>query len=112
MQISAKTDAQLYAVPRSVPQLPQPRDCETLYLWRCVLMPVVEGAHSWQALAQDLSHKGYGLGFCRGHLVILDEAGAPLCTGSSLGTPLRDLAARLGRPNVRAHANGVSGVLH
>lgn len=92
--------------------LPAPRDCETLVLLRAFLRPILETAASWQDILVRLSEKGYGLAFREGHLVILDEAGQGLCTGSSLGIPLREIAARIGRPAVRASADGHAGELH
>ncbi|MFZ7092469.1 hypothetical protein [Primorskyibacter sp. 2E233] len=101
-----------WANARSQSGLPEPRDCETLFLLRGFLGPILETAPSWQDLATQLSTKGYGLAFREGHLVILDEAGNGLCTGSSLGIPLRELSARIGRPAVRASVDGHTGELH
>ena len=38
--------------------------------------------------------------------------GDALCTGRCLGGPLRQIAARIGRPCVRVDRNGLSGILH
>ncbi|WP_425100812.1 hypothetical protein [Tropicibacter sp. S64] len=92
--------------------LPDPRDCETLFLLRGFLTPIFEAAESWSSLTTALATKGYGLAFREGHLVILDEAGRGLCTGSALGVPLRSLAKRMGRPCVRASLDGHAGTLH
>ena len=92
--------------------LPAPRDCETMSLLRGFLTPILESATSWSDLRASLDQRGYGLAFREGHLVILDDAGEGMCTGSSIGVPLRVLAARLGRPAVRATHDGHSGELN
>ncbi|WP_136441947.1 hypothetical protein [Pacificoceanicola onchidii] len=92
--------------------LPAPKDCETLSLLRSFLNPVFEQAETWQALRQVLASKGYGIAFSEGHLVLLDGSGRAVCTGSTLGVPLRSLSERLGRPSVRASVDGHTGVLH
>ncbi|MCC1494264.1 hypothetical protein J1C49_16715 [Cognatishimia sp. F0-27] len=91
--------------------LPAPLDCETQMLLRRFLSPILETAPDWPALARALQAKGYGLGFRAGHLVILREQGEPLCTGRSLGVPLRSIAARIGRPALRGSADGLTAEL-
>lgn len=92
--------------------LPAPLDCETALLLRSFLTPLLEGATSWRGLADALADKGYGLGFREGHLVIHNaDSGEPICTGNTLGVPLKVLAKRLGRPAVRVHQGGATGDL-
>ncbi|MGR3496476.1 hypothetical protein [Citreimonas sp.] len=91
--------------------LPEPLDSETLALLRAFLRPIVDAAGSWNDLALRLAARGYGMGFRDGRLVILDDAGLPVCTGACLGVPLRLLAGRLGRATIRADRDGRSGVL-
>lgn len=92
--------------------LPAPKDCETLSLLRSFLKPIFDQAETWHALSKVLASKGYGIAFREGHLVVLDGSGSALCTGSTLGVPLRSLSARLGRPSVRASLDGHTGELH
>tara|TARA_R100000750_G_scaffold12923_1_gene8265 strand:- start:1481 stop:1840 length:360 start_codon:yes stop_codon:yes gene_type:complete len=91
--------------------LPRPLDSEALALLRLFLAPILEGAKNWQTLSEQLARKGFGLTFRRGHLVILNDTGEGLCTGSDLGVPLARLAKRIGRPRVRAHRTGQAGEL-
>ncbi|MDJ0821136.1 MAG: hypothetical protein QNJ09_04890 [Paracoccaceae bacterium] len=81
-------------------------------MFRSFLTPILETVQSWQELKSRLSHKGYGIAFREGHLVILKaETGEALCTGRAMGVPLKELSHRLGRPCVKAHTNGLSGEL-
>ena len=99
---------------RTVPStsgLPKPLDSEALALLRLFLAPILEGAKSWQNLAELLGRKGFRVTFRRGHMVILNDSGEGLCTGSDLGVPLARLAERIGRPRVRAHRTGEAGEL-
>ncbi|KHQ53076.1 MULTISPECIES: hypothetical protein [Mameliella] len=91
--------------------LPRPLDSEALSLLRLFLTPILERAASWQALHEQLCAKGFRLVFRRGHMVILNDTGEGLCTGSDLGVPLAALSARIGRPCVRAHRTGQTGEL-
>lgn len=92
--------------------LPGPLDSETLALLRGFLSPILETAPSWDALQTRLMEKGYGIAFCEGHLVIANaETGKPICTGRSLGVPLKQISERIGRPCVRAHSDGHTGAL-
>ncbi|KUF09479.1 hypothetical protein [Pseudoponticoccus marisrubri] len=75
-----------------------PVDCETMSLLRIFLAPILETARDWDEIVIRFRQKGYGIGLRRGRLVILNEAGRPLCFGSSLGVPLAALMARLGPP--------------
>lgn len=78
-------------------------DCETAMLFRAWLGPLFDQAASWSALMDTLRTKGYGLAIREGRLVLTDHAsGARLCTVRFLGTSLRELAGRMGRPHVRA----------
>lgn len=92
--------------------LPQPLDSETASLLRLFLGPVFENATDWHDLSRTLADKGYGLGFRQGRMVLLNgETKEPVCTGQAMGMPLSILASRLGRPCIRAHANGETGEL-
>ncbi len=103
------TSAQFGAQPAS--GLPNPMDCETRALLRLFLAPILETASTWTELAERLALKGFALTFRQGHLVILNEDGAPLCTGSDMGVPMAKIAARIGRASVRAHRGGATGTL-
>ena len=92
-------------------ELPAPIDSETAVLLRGFLLSVFEQARSWEELRRTLSAKGYVLGFRSGHLVVIDDRGHAVCTGSMLGAPLSVLSARLGRPRIRSDAGGASGQL-
>ncbi len=87
-----------------VPQIPDaPRlDCETAVLIRSWLRPLIDNATGWSALLEALSGKGYALTYGNGTLW-LSEAGTGrrICTMRHLGSGLRDLASRLGRPALR-----------
>lgn len=91
--------------------LPSPLDSETNALLRLFLAPILEKAPDWSTLALQLGAKGYDLCFREGHLVILNDLGDALCTGSDIGVPMARIAERIGRPCVRAHRDGHSGVL-
>lgn len=92
--------------------LPAPLDCETRSLFRLFLAPILEHATSWFEIAEMLREKGYEMTFREGHLVILNDLGEALCTGSDIGVPMSRIAARIGRPCVLAHRDGHSGVLY
>lgn len=94
------------------PKLPRPLDSETRALLSGFLTPILETATSWKDLETRLMAKGFSIGFCTGRLVISNAStGEPLCTGQSLGVPLRDLSARLGRPVVKVDKDGQTGRL-
>lgn len=96
------------AVPPALPIAP---DSETLALLRAFLGPILEQAVSWTDLRDSLAAKGYGLAFRSGRLVILNTGGTPVCTGQMLGTPLRLLSSRLGRPVLTLEPGGTSATL-
>ncbi|SFB01869.1 hypothetical protein SAMN05421688_2421 [Poseidonocella pacifica] len=97
------------ADPASPAELPTPLDFETKVLLRGFLLPLIEDAESWEQLREALGERGYDIAFRMGHMVIVtQETGQPLCTGQCLGTPLKSLAARLGRPQIRLHQGGHS----
>lgn len=111
MSVVMRFDA-ITSPPSDGSALPAPLDCETAALLRSFLTPLLEEAESWPSLADALAAKGFALGFLEGHLVISRaDTGAPLCTGRALGVPLSDLSRRLGRPAIRAHADGHTGDL-
>lgn len=91
--------------------LPKPLDTESLSLLRAFLGPILETSPTWRDLANRLGQKGYGLAFREGRLVILSENGTAVCTGRSLGVPLSEIAARLGRPRLQLDRSGRSGTL-
>lgn len=96
---------------RPMAGMPMPLDCESRAMLRQFLAPILEQAESWPALAERLHDKGYALAFRQGHLVVLNDLGSALCTGSDLGVPMAAIAERIGRPCVRAHRGGHSGEL-
>ena len=87
-----------------VPQTPDaPRlDCETAVLIRSWLRPLVDNATGWAALIDALSGKGYALTYGNGTLWLTEAGtGRRICTMRHLGSGLRDLVSRLGRPALR-----------
>lgn len=105
-------DDESWGLARPAEGLLAPLDCETLALLRRFLGPILVESHNWSEIAERLSAKGYGLAFREGHLVILNEDGSPLCTGRALGTPLREISERIGRPCIRASTDGQRGELN
>ena len=91
--------------------MPRPLDSETAMLLRTVLLPHFECAQSWGDLCRRLHDKGYDITFRHGHLVLTDDAGKAVCTGAMIGSPLSQLANRLGRPKLRSDCSGASAVL-
>lgn len=92
--------------------LPGELDSETAALLRMVVLPQIEAASSWGDLVMRLGDKGFGLGFRAGRMILNRlDSGAEICTGRSLGAPLRGLAARLGRPALRLSRDGRSAQL-
>ncbi|WP_226625985.1 hypothetical protein [Alloyangia pacifica] len=78
-----------------------------------VVLPQIEAASSWADLVRRLGEKGFGLGFRAGRMILNRlDSGDEICTGRSLGAPLRALAARLGRPALRLSRDGLSAQLH
>ncbi len=104
-------DSGHWSQPNAELGLPGPLECETLVLLRRFIAPILENAASWDDIAASLAEKGYGLTFRAGHLVIMNDQGMGLCTGRDLGVPLREISNRIGRPSIRAHADGQSGEL-
>lgn len=98
-------------VPNETVGMPSPLDSETEMLLRTVLLPHFQCAESWGDLCNRLRSKGYEIAFRQGHLVLTDETGKAVCTGSMIGSPLADLAHRLGRPKLRSDCRGASAVL-
>ena len=87
-------------------------DCETAMLLRSFLLPAIEAAGSWADLSDRLAGMGYGIAFRDGRLILRrGDTGDEVCTGHTLGAPLRDLSRRLGRPCITAAADGHSGRL-
>ena len=91
--------------------MPHPLDSETAMLLRTVLLPHFEHATSWGDLCARLASKGYEITFREGHLVLTDDTGKPVCTGSMIGSPLARLADRLGRPKLRSDCSGAKATL-
>lgn len=78
-------------------------DCEMAALLRASLTPFFEKAQSWAGLSEDLKAHGYGLAIRDGRLVLVVlTCGKRICTVRYLGTGLRELSERLGRPSIRA----------
>ena len=91
---------------------PPALDCETAMLLRSFLLPAIEAAENWADLSDRLGGKGYGIAFRDGRLVFRRrDTGDEVCTGQTLGAPLRDLSRRLGRPCIMAAPDGHSGRL-
>ncbi len=88
--------------------LPSPLDSETVMLLRTFLLRHFEQAQSWDDLRKRMRKKGYEIAFRAGHLVLINEQGDAICTGSMLGSPLAKLAQRLGRPKLRVDQNGAA----
>ncbi|KNG93436.1 hypothetical protein ATO11_12795 [Pseudaestuariivita atlantica] len=77
---------------------------------RSVVAPIFRTAGDWRELQKKLAAKGFGLTFRKGHMVLTDIAtGVAICTGKFLGTPLKEMSARLGRPQIVALPGGLSG---
>lgn len=77
---------------------------------RSVVAPIFQGASDWRELQKKLAQKGFGLTFRKGHMVLTDIAtGVAICTGKFLGTPLKEMSARLGRPQIVALPGGLAG---
>lgn len=87
-------------------------DSETACLLRSFMVPAINGARDWRDLNARLERKGFAVAFRDGRLIFKSvDNGREVCTGRFLGTPLRDLVRRLGRPSVRAHVDGHTGSL-
>ena len=103
----------VHSVPFDPPtaSMPHPLDSETAMLLRTALLPHFERATSWGDLCDRLASRGYRITFRAGHLVLVDEADKPVCTGAMIGSPLSRLAARLGRPKLRSDCSGAQAEL-
>lgn len=87
-------------------------DSETACLLRSFLVPAIQAARDWQELATKLHTMGYDLSFRDGHLIFTrTEDGQEIGTGAFMGTPLRSLVGKLGRPCIRVHQDGHTGSL-
>lgn len=94
------------------PQQADRLDSETASLMRCYMVPTIQRARNWSELNETLRRKGLTIGFRDGRLIFKRlETGEELCTGQFLGTPLRELVRKLGRPNVRINPDGHTGTL-
>jgi hypothetical protein len=82
-------------------------DSESAALFRAWVCPLLARAESWSGLAATLAARGYGLAIRDGRLVLIrHDSGECLCSLRFLGTSLRELAGRLGRPMVRPLPGG------
>ena len=87
-------------------------DSETACLLRSFLVPAINAARDWQELTVKLHDMGYDLSFRDGHLIFKRSAdGQEIGTGEFMGTPLRSLVSKMGRPCIRVHADGHTGSL-
>lgn len=78
-------------------------DCETAALYRAWMRPLFERASDWDMLVTGLREKGYALAIRDGRLFLTrSDTGQRFCSVRFLGTNMRDLAGRLGRPVIRA----------
>ncbi len=99
-------DAKLWASPDGIDHL----NSETAVALRSVVAPIFRTAEDWRDLQKKLAQKGFGLTFRKGHMVLTDIAtGVAICTGKFLGTPLKEMSARLGRPQIVALPGGMAG---
>lgn len=77
-------------------------DSETAALIRAWMCPLIDDADSWSGLARCLAARGYALAIRSGRLVLLQrDTGTVLCSLRFMGTSLRELSKRFGRPMVR-----------
>lgn len=87
-------------------------DSETACLLRSFMVPAINSARDWSDLHTRLQRKGFSVAFRDGRLVFKSlDNGKEVCTGQFLGTPLKELVKKLGRPCVRAHSDGHTGTL-
>jgi hypothetical protein len=92
--------------------LPVQPDSETASWLRAFLCPILEQAKDWQNLRTALTQRGYKVAFRGGHMIIAyADTDRAICTGQHIGTPLRSLVARFGRPSIAMHQGGESGDL-
>lgn len=78
--------------------VPHHVDSETQMLMRQFLNPILESAPSWQDVRAQFGEKGYQVQVVSGRLVVTNEEGRALCTGSDLGVSLDQISTRIGRP--------------
>jgi hypothetical protein len=104
------TTARPRPVPSPAPSIDAPAiDSESAALFRAWACPLLARAESWAGLAASFEARGYGLAIRDGRLVLIRRAGGEcLCSLRFLGSSLRELAARLGRPMVRPLPGGGS----
>lgn len=77
-------------------------DYETSAMMRSWIHPLVTQSTCWPSLTEALRRRGYTLGFRDGRLWLTDaDSGDKVCTMRHMGSSMRDLASRLGRPAVR-----------
>ncbi|MAC82179.1 MAG: hypothetical protein CML66_29485 [Rhodobacteraceae bacterium] len=77
-------------------------DYETAALMRSWIQPLIDQASCWHSLNDALDRRGYGLAFRDGRLWLTrTDSGTHICTMRHLGSGMRELASRLGRPAVR-----------
>jgi len=87
-------------------------DSETACLVRSFLVPAIQAARDWHELTLKLNEMGYDLSFRDGRLIFTRaDTGQEIGTGEFMGTPLRSLVGKLGRPSIRVHADGHTGSL-
>jgi hypothetical protein len=67
-------------------------------LMRQFLNPILESAPSWQDMRAQFGEKGYQVNVVSGRLVVANEEGRALCTGSDLGVSLAQVSTRIGLP--------------
>ncbi|WP_050927976.1 hypothetical protein [Aestuariivita boseongensis] len=87
-------------------------DSETACLLRSFLVPAINAARDWHELTVKLHDMGYDLSFRDGRLIFKRaNDGAEIGTGEFMGTPLRSLVDKLGRPSIRVSPDGHTGSL-
>ena len=87
-------------------------DCETGVLLCRKLLPIFESATNWQELHQMLEHDGFGLGFRAGRLMLTDISnGDYICSCRFLGSPLKTLSDKFGKPRARQQTQCGNGKL-
>lgn len=101
---TASSDATVTAVHWKASAHSDMPDVESAILLRSLVLPAFENASSWNALVAALDSIGFGLAIEKGHLTLTEaDTGASICTGRFLGKPLAEMAAKLGKPVIRAH---------
>ncbi|MEX0283553.1 MAG: hypothetical protein AB3N23_02985 [Paracoccaceae bacterium] len=91
------------------PPITEDYDSETAALVRACLCPLFDAATGWKELCERLARRGFFIAIREGRLVVLDvNSRQQICTARYLGTNLRDLSARLGRPMIVARRDRVA----